>query len=227
MKALAVWLNQHRIGTLKQFGEWEEEFHFDPSYVRLPPDRRPVLGQLFEDRFPGPIRVGGPIGWFTHLLPQGVMLRWQCRQHGISRDDSFALLRLLGQNLPGAVRVIDDANFAPIATTEEFDRGDDRRIHLEDFAQILDRPISEIYDADYESVARVIAVVSPDSMIAFLRQMIFTVCCGNGDSHLKNFSLIYHNVRRAQLTFFVPTSNGRCTSTESLRVSIPSDTKPN
>ena len=63
----------------------------------------PLLGQIFEDRFPHPISVDGPICWFAHLLPQGVMRRWRSRLLGLDEDDTFGLLRELGTNMPGAV----------------------------------------------------------------------------------------------------------------------------
>lgn len=314
MKSLFVFINDQRIGLLKQFDGWREEFDFDVNYVDCQPSRRPVLGLFFEDRFPNSIRVDGPISWFTHLLPQGAMLRWQCRQLGIERSDSFELLKNLGGDLPGAVRLvemndrgvrsqashfvqlsgdetatmegsIDSPKFslagvqwklpAKLSSTpdgkgltafgsqqgksvickfdspgydfvpqnefasmrwakeyglevplcalhnrhdfmklpanlpvgdgkvfviERFDRTGDNRIQVEDFAQVFDRPVSTIYQGDYEEIAQVLAVLAPQSILNFLRHVIFIVCCGNGDAHLKNFSLLYEDIRRPRLS---------------------------
>lgn len=45
--------------------------------------------------------------WFENLLPErrSLLRRWICRQHELSQDDSFSLLRVLGHDLPGAVVV--------------------------------------------------------------------------------------------------------------------------
>jgi serine/threonine-protein kinase HipA len=103
MAALLVRVGDIEVGVLECFGDESQRFSFCPRYVSALRDSRPVLGQFFEDRYPRSIYVDGPICWFTHLLPQGVMRRWRCRLLGLDEDDSFGLLSALGENLPGAV----------------------------------------------------------------------------------------------------------------------------
>ncbi len=110
MAALLVRIGDFEVGVLECFDDESQRFSFHPSYVSALSDSRPVLGQVFEDRYPNSIHVDGPICWFTHLLPQGVMRRWRCRLLGLDEDDSFGLLSALGENLPGAVTLTPTAS---------------------------------------------------------------------------------------------------------------------
>lgn len=85
---------------------------------------------------------------------------------------------------------------------ERFDRTDDgQRIHTEDFAQVFGvYPHAKYEKASYRSLARVIAAESGDEDIAeLIRRATFNVLIGNGDMHLKNWSLIYRDRQRAEL----------------------------
>ena len=110
MAALLVRVGDFEVGVLECFDDESQRFSFHPNYVSALRDSRPVLGQVFEDRYPNSIHVDGPICWFTHLLPQGVMRRWRCRLLGLDEDDSFGLLSALGENLPGALTVTPTAS---------------------------------------------------------------------------------------------------------------------
>ncbi|MCG8653954.1 MAG: HipA domain-containing protein, partial [Pirellulales bacterium] len=86
---------------------------------------------------------------------------------------------------------------------ERFDRigGSAKRVHMEDFGQILDRPPGpQQYYGSYEEIAAVVRWIAPDSKYAFLDQLVFTIACGNGDAHLKNFSIVYAERRRPKLS---------------------------
>jgi len=84
---------------------------------------------------------------------------------------------------------------------ERFDRTPTGRIHIEDFGQILDRPPGHAqYSGSYEEIASVIRWIAPDSAEEFLKTIIFHVIAGNGDAHLKNFSVIYPDTRNAVLS---------------------------
>jgi serine/threonine-protein kinase HipA len=79
---------------------------FDP-YWDLP--RRPVLGQIFEDRprrWKPSTHVALP-HWFSHLLPQGQLRQAVASAAGISEATELQLLATLGmEDLPGAIRVL-------------------------------------------------------------------------------------------------------------------------
>lgn len=102
MSALEVRLGSTVVGVLHRFEDDDYRFSFDPDWLAAP--GRPVLGQFFEDRKPRDIiTVGHPPVWFLHLLPQGPLRRAIARQHGLDQGDHFDLLRVLGEDLPGAV----------------------------------------------------------------------------------------------------------------------------
>ena len=104
MRALSVYLGELEVGLLEHFDHDESEvFTFNENYIDAHIDTRPVLGQFFEDRLPKPISVGGPICWFDHLLPQGMMRRWRSLLLNVDESDGFSLLEHLGENLPGSV----------------------------------------------------------------------------------------------------------------------------
>lgn len=84
-----------------------------------------------------------------------------------------------------------------------FDRGGaGRRIHAEDFAQILDLPQgAKQFSSDYEAIAAVLAALCPrEDVRAFVRQLVFVLLSGNDDAHAKNWSLVYPDGVRARLS---------------------------
>jgi len=101
-------------------------------------------------------------------------------------------------NLPEGIEKIGSKAFV----IERFDRlPDGQLIHIEDFAQVFDVYPDDKYDkANMRSIARVLAAESDDDDIAELvRRMTFNTLIGNGDMHLKNWSLIYPDRRNAAL----------------------------
>ena len=42
--------------------------------------------------------------------------------------------------------------------------------------------------------------IAPESATEFLKLIVFNVLCGNGDAHLKNFSVVYRDGRNATLS---------------------------
>src|SRR5262249_7256287 len=82
---------------------------------------------------------------------------------------------------------------------KRFDRhADDRRtaVHIEDFAQVRDVYPHEKYQGTFETVAA-LAYRGRDraALREFTRRLAFSVLVGNGDAHLKNWSLIYPDGR--------------------------------
>ncbi|MDQ3224062.1 MAG: type II toxin-antitoxin system HipA family toxin, partial [Gemmatimonadota bacterium] len=84
-----------------------------------------------------------------------------------------------------------------------FDRGaDGARIHMEDFAQVFDLyPNRKYGKASYEDIARVLLAETGEAGIReFIRRLAVTALIGNGDMHLKNWSLIYPDRRTPVLS---------------------------
>lgn len=83
---------------------------------------------------------------------------------------------------------------------ERFDRVGSERMHMEDFAQILDRPLENIHDGKIEHIAAVLASYCPEDVEQLCRRVAFCIASGNGDAHLKNWSLLYRQPREPRLS---------------------------
>ena len=77
---------------------------------------------------------------------------------------------------------------------KRFDRSDDgARIHMEDFAQVFGLfPDKKYGRRSYANIAAVLsAETGEEGTYEFVRRLVFSVLIGNGDMHLKNWSLLY------------------------------------
>ena len=124
----------------------------------------------------------------------------------------MTLARMIGIDVP-AVELVDlDAiknlpegigSFKGQALTiQRFDRlSDGTRVHIEDFAQVFGvYPEDKYKKANYRNIAGVIGAEGRNADIAeFIRRLTFNMLIGNADMHLKNWSLIYPDRRRAAL----------------------------
>ncbi len=83
-----------------------------------------------------------------------------------------------------------------------FDRSEDGAVHIEDFAQVYSvYPDDKYENASYRSILTVLAAETDDaSIIEFIRRLTYSVLIGNGDMHLKNWSLIYPDRKRPILS---------------------------
>lgn len=84
---------------------------------------------------------------------------------------------------------------------KRYDRVEDKRIHQEDFAQVVGLYPKRKYDhVTYEVMAKLIhAICGRDDYNRFIRRLVFTIASGNHDAHLKNWSIIYDDGIRARL----------------------------
>ncbi|MBP6744478.1 type II toxin-antitoxin system HipA family toxin [bacterium] len=76
------------------------------------------------------------------------------------------------------------------------------RIHMEDFAQVFNVEAKDKYEkASYAHIARVLWMEDGEhSYSEFIRRLVFTVAIGNGDMHLKNWSLLYSDPCKPMLS---------------------------
>ncbi|MBT4089662.1 MAG: type II toxin-antitoxin system HipA family toxin [Deltaproteobacteria bacterium] len=130
-------------------------------------------------------------------------------------ENEFAMMRLAGE-----IGIsIPDINLIPISritglpkdihkikgsalAVKRFDRmADGSMVHIEDFAQIFRvYPEKKYEKANYRNIAEVIwAESGQEDIIEFVRRLVFSTLIGNGDMHLKNWSLIYPDQRQAKL----------------------------
>lgn len=106
-KALSVLLGDMPVGRLTLSATDGSEFRLLESYKHAYP--RPVLGQIFLDN---PDKVWSTRArvppWFSNLLPEGVLRELIAKQAGVPATREFLLLHHLGEDLPGAVRIVPD-----------------------------------------------------------------------------------------------------------------------
>jgi len=125
---------------------------------------------------------------------------------GLSENE-FAMLALherLGMEVPER-ELVDKKEFdgippefntlatGRVLLTRRFDRNEAGRVHIEDFAQVFGvQPRLKYTGAGYHNIADALnRAVSFEAAIAFVRRLAIAAVTGNGDMHLKNWSLIY------------------------------------
>jgi serine/threonine-protein kinase HipA len=76
--------------------------------------------------------------------------------------------------------------------TRRIDRINESKIHMEDMCQLTERLTEQKYNGSHEQIGKAIAEYSTTpglDIINFFEQALFSFLTGNGDMHLKNFSL--------------------------------------
>lgn len=126
---------------------------------------------------------------------------------GVSENEyaNLALAAAIGMEVPEC-ELVDQSEFdgipeefstlsdGKVLLVKRFDRGaGGERIHIEDFAQVFGIYPSRKYEgAAYHDIGVALGVaVSPEAGLEFVRRLALAVITGNGDMHLKNWSLIY------------------------------------
>ena len=125
------------------------------------------------------------------------MVRWAARA-GITVPE-VALVTV--GDVEGLPVQLDPARH--VFLSRRFDRPEPGvRIHQEDFAQVANVRASARYEVlSYASIARIVrAVAGEDDFDEVIRRVAFHVLIGNGDAHLKNWSLVYPDGIRARLS---------------------------
>ena len=120
------------------------------------------------------------------------------RRVGISVPDTALVPINEISGLPSGINVVGSNAYA----VKRFDRAaNNTRVHIEDFAQVFAVYPERKYDrASYRNIAEVIwTEMGEAGIVEFLRRLVFNTLIGNADMHLKNWSLIYADRRRAAL----------------------------
>ena len=97
--------------------------------------------------------------------------------------------------------------FEQLLAVARFDRGPDgQRIHMEEFAQVLQYAPQHKYGkdlvSDYGAMLRVLDQLSARAVLdvrEFIARFVTFVLLGNTDAHLKNWALLYPDARSPQL----------------------------
>lgn len=138
------------------------------------------------------------------------------QEYGGVPENEFSMMtlaRMVGINVP-AIDLIDVASIGNLPAgidklgthafiIQRFDRADDNvSIHIEDFAQVYGVFAEDKYKkASSANIASVIAAeTGGQDTEEFIRRLTFNTLIGNGDMHLKNWSLIYPDGRNARLS---------------------------
>ena len=104
------------------------------------------------------------------------------------------------EGLPPELVDLSDVNALAV---RRFDRTEAGRVHMEDFAQALGLRPADKYDEhqSYADLANLVALVCGESSaLEFSRRLMFSAIVGNGDMHLKNWSLLYPDGRTPELS---------------------------
>ena len=113
----------------------------------------------------------------------------------------FALVPLSEFGAPHRYDLGDEANGNFLAVTR-FDRNQSKRVHFEDFAQVLSFPPERKYEGSYLDVADVLLSLprcGEDAVQELVRRIEVNELLGNSDMHLKNMGLIYRDRKNAEL----------------------------
>lgn len=131
---------------------------------------------------------------------------------------AMALAEIAGIEIPeiNLIKLSDLDNLPDIKLPNEefayaikrFDRkakaDDIQRLHTEDFAQILNLYPTQKYDkVNYEQMGLIIKDFSQKGLFdvqQFAKRLLINILLGNGDAHIKNWSMIYHDQQIPQLS---------------------------
>jgi serine/threonine-protein kinase HipA len=101
------------------------------------------------------------------------------------------------KNIPAEVR----SDLGSGLSVKRFDRDGTERIHIEDFNQIFRQyPADKYKHVSYGNMLSGIwQTMGEREAREFVRRLVFSVAIGNGDMHLKNWSVIYRDGRTPSL----------------------------
>ncbi len=105
---------------------------------------------------------------------------------------------------PGGIKGLSILSRETLAyAVKRYDRTAVVRVHVEDFAQVFNVYADQEYKAtNYDTVGRLIFDLFPNRFLQlaeFVRRLVVNILIGNGDAHLKNWSVIYADKVSPQL----------------------------
>jgi serine/threonine-protein kinase HipA len=118
----------------------------------------------------------------------------------LARDSglSAASARLVQiSDIAGLEKWVEWVGQRPVLAVDRFDRGaSDRRVHMEELAQVLDIPTArdgaKYSSANFEMVAVYVAALSGIDVVGqVIDRIVLNILVGNGDAHLKNWAFQY------------------------------------
>lgn len=120
----------------------------------------------------------------------------------MSKLDNLLPVNLPDEQFAYAIKRFDREEIQTLKS--ESQKSELKRVHMEDFAQVLVKYPYQKYDsANYEQIGRVIHQFSSEpnaDLQQFARRLLVNILLANGDAHLKNWSLIYRDQRNPRLS---------------------------
>ncbi len=124
------------------------------------------------------------------------ILKPQVEQYEQLPENEFLTMCLadsLGiQTVPHALLPMASGEIAYV--TKRIDRMKNKKIHMEDMAQLLEKMTEDKYRGSVEQIGKIILKNCENRLLDALRfyeLVLFSYLTGNSDMHLKNYSLIY------------------------------------
>jgi serine/threonine-protein kinase HipA len=119
---LSVWLGQTLVGNITELPNDRSLFAFDPDYINN--QQRPVLSSSFynaegELNSEPILKTTKVAAFFSNLLPEGELRSYIAGREGIKAIRDLPLLRLLGEDLPGAVVVRPEEDGPPSLESDD------------------------------------------------------------------------------------------------------------
>jgi serine/threonine-protein kinase HipA len=99
--------------------------------------------------------------------------------------------------VPHSLILMENGKGKPAYITRRIDRSqkESRSLHMEDFCQLSGKLTEDKYRGSLENCVKIIKRYSSNTLldvIGFFEITLFSFLTGNGDMHLKNFSLLYN-----------------------------------
>ena len=161
-------------------------------------------------RMDGRFNIGAEVGGDSWIIKTPSTIHRNVPENEYS---SMRLAQAIGVEIPEieliALDVLD--NLPDIQLPDEtvayairrFDRGEQGRIHTEDFAQIFELYAHDKYGKrNYEQIAAVLyqySVSGLEDIQQMARRLLANILLANGDAHLKNWTVIYPDAINPQL----------------------------
>jgi serine/threonine-protein kinase HipA len=140
-----------------------------------------------------------PAGKFENVPDAEFAMMTLARNAGIGVPEFKLVPTGSIENLPKEFRDAFSESFA----VQRFDRqAGGGRVHMEDFAQVFGIYGAHKYKSkSYANIAEVLWFeAGEDSVREFVRRLVFNIAIGNGDMHLKNWSLLYEDETKPRLS---------------------------
>jgi serine/threonine-protein kinase HipA len=128
IRALAVYLENRRVGIINRLANDRHLFSFEQEYID--DTTRPTLSLSFKGEAGGLVTAIRPVSkrlppFFSNLLPEGHLRNYLAQRSGINEERDFFLLAALGSDLPGAVTVTPYESDTPPDSSEKAEHDHD------------------------------------------------------------------------------------------------------